>query len=1024
MVVVGVGKVLPAQQLQSEFYSINDGLSHKQVTNILLSRSGFVWIATSNGLNRFDGYDFLQIRKGGGNAVDARLSRNNIGRLGEDERGNIVVIYQNFSGFFDLLDPVTLEVTRVDLLPQKGIEGHPRDIAIGRDGKVYVTSIVQDGFTYLYRLVGTEFRKVWQIDDGWKSVAASVQTCPLATGLFLLYDTEHGMRLVDEYGQLIRQMNLAPYDPEARFGKGTYESLHFLHEDHLGRVWFSFFGRKGLFIWRGGEGEPGRYVKLPQNAYYTDIWGDQNGNLLIQESRRAGGQVDPIDLFCVTAEDEPINFGYLLQVGDVITTVAGRDFFRTIFFGINTGMKVVQNGQTRVANYLEKDLPDDRRGKEIGGITGDQNGHVYFLENSSVSSNYWYRIDQQTGDLDTVRLRDQNTGKPVRFVNGLDLQFDPKGYIWGLSATSSGNKGLLLRYDLHSCNVSSYIYNERFSCMTIDSVGRIWLGIESATGTGHLAVLEPETNQFALITDVNGQNFLQQSPPLYLYWGQEEQLWIGTQITGLYAYHPGTATVTYSTEGRQQDLLGDFVIQVIYQAEDQKLWLGTQNGLHIFDPLTESTERYTTQEGLAGNSIFGILPDDRGGYWISTSNGLSFFEPKTKTYRRYYRTDGLSSDEFNRFSFYRDDRDRYYFGGTNGLNVFTDKDLLVNRSTPNVLLTQIIRYGRDKVTMVSDLQNLEQLEIKEHEKSFAIQFALPVYTRPTRNRFRARLDGLDEDWVELNNEHTLRYNNLRGGQYMLYLQGADPNGNFSQDELILPIRVRQYFFEQTWFYILIFTLFVGLIFLFLQNRLQNRLHEERLRTRLSSDLHDEVSGLLAGITMQAELLQGATGDDKLRTRLQKIGEAGRKAMSKMGDVIWSIDSRRDNVGDLLTRMQEHADEVLLPLEIRYNLEVEKLEPSQKMPVNIRQDLYFIYKEAINNIAKHSTASRVEIFLRNAGSDFMMSIRDNGRGYRSDLPLRKGQGLSNLYMRASRLGANLDVIPGNGYQVNLKMRRFA
>ena len=152
-------------------------------------------------------------------------------------------------------------------------------------------------------------------------------------------------------------------------------------------------------------------------------------------------------------------------------------------------------------------------------------------------------------------------------------------------------------------------------------------------------------------------------------------------------------------------------------------------------------------------------------------------------------------------------------------------------------------------------------------------------------------------------------------------------------------------------------------------------------------------------------------------------------MSKMSDVIWSVDSRKDRIKDLVTRMREHADDILLPLDIQYKIDLEKLDKTEKLPVHIRQDLYFIYKEAINNIAKHSNAKQVQIFLGNVGPSFKMHIGNDSKTQNGTPSLngkshKKGQGLSNMQMRAHRINATLSIDKENGYAIDLQMKRFA
>jgi signal transduction histidine kinase len=194
-----------------------------------------------------------------------------------------------------------------------------------------------------------------------------------------------------------------------------------------------------------------------------------------------------------------------------------------------------------------------------------------------------------------------------------------------------------------------------------------------------------------------------------------------------------------------------------------------------------------------------------------------------------------------------------------------------------------------------------------------------------------------------------------------------------------------------------------------------------------------VSGLLAGITLQAELLKNKTDDKKLQARLHTVGEAGRSAMSQMSDVIWSIDSRRDTIGNLLQRMQEHADEVLLPLDIRYDFKAFGFDEKKELSGNIRQDVYFIYKEAINNIARHSNATKVEIELEQFAQQFELFIRDNGKpatdaapqnGLRTSVRAQKtGQGKDNMRMRAARLKGDITIDERGGYTMTFRMKRL-
>ena len=393
-------------------------------------------------------------------------------------------------------------------------------------------------------------------------------------------------------------------------------------------------------------------------------------------------------------------------------------------------------------------------------------------------------------------------------------------------------------------------------------------------------------------------------------------------------------------------------------------------------------------------------------------------------FRRYYRADGLASNRLLPAAALRSSDGRYFFGTDNGLTVFQEDDFSRQGAGADVMLTEVSIFGRSELRRLErNLGELRQVTLSPTEKSIAISFALPAGQRPGGSRFRYRLEGFNEDWVPLVNEQTVRFNNLGSGSYVLRIQGAGANGNFGLRETQLTINVRQYLIEKLWFQATLALTFAGLLFYIVMGRLRERLRNERLRTQLSADIHDEVSGLLAGITLQAELLQNRTQDEVLKERLSRVGEAGRTAMSKMSDVIWSIDSRRDTIGNLLQRMQEHADEVLLPLDIRYDFQASGFDEKRRIPGNIRQDIYFIFKEAVNNIARHSTATRVQIELENSAQFFELFIQDNGQPRTGETSVKTGQGRDNLRMRAGRLRGELVVDDREGYALTLRMQRI-
>jgi len=1014
-----------SHDLPTEYYSVNDGLSDRMVTDIIQSRRGLIWLSTPNGLNRFDGYEFIVFN----NHPDNRhqLSDSNIRKLNLDKDGNIVITYRTTYGLFDILNPETLELTTVKLLPENGIEGFPRLVTVNPEGKILVLAISKTATTVYEYVGGNQFRQAVSIAESHQEPSVAVHLIQFPNGDFLLNDSEMGLRHISASGRLDKRFGIEDFQCDDF--QGSYPgSAYFMHQDRQGQVWLSLQGQPGAFLYRPEDSSFESIPELEGKGYFTSIWEDQKGNILLGHSAQPGDVFPLQGLACMRSDSQLFNFDYLLNASRYIVSAFSKDFFRSVFLGIDTGLKIVQNRQSKIKNYLSEDLGQDRRGAVMRGIAGDGERFIYFLR----EVNHLYELDQLTGFLDTLHLIGPD-GREIYMDCTRSLHLDQEGNLWFTSCQSSTTQsGRLHRYNIESCELKTFEFHYPFNALALDRSGILWLCSQPTNSKGLLMQFDPHVEKFLPFEDQEENNPLRNATPHFIMEASDGKLWVGTE-NGLYLIDRETRqTKTYRAMKGQKNGLASDIVYVIHEDEQGRIWIGTTNGLNILDPETGQFLHYSRKDGLASNTVCGIVPDGNGNYWISTFNGLSYFEPGQETFRNFYSVDGLTHDEFNRFSYYRDQNGRHYFGGVNGINAFYSKDLLVNEATPPVVLTKITRYNsRLDSTIVQDnrLSVMEELTIYPSDSYFTIHFMLPTFTSPRRNQFKTRLEGYDNQWVYQGSTPYIRLNKLPPGTYVLHIQGADANGNWSTEEFALPIRIKPAFAQTFWFVLLCILAGSAIVYVIFQNRLEQRLEVERIRTKLSSDLHDELSGLLSGIAMQTDVLQMQVKETQIKDRLKQIGDVSRKAMSKMSDVIWSIDSRKDKVEDLLHRMREHADEMLVPLNIVYQMHISKLDRQKKIPVTLRQNLYFIFKEAINNIAKHSNGNKVNITLKNDGQDFSMIIRDNGapKGSKEEKLNGKktGQGMANLAMRAQRIKAELDIDKGgDGYTVRLKRKRFA
>ena len=160
-----------------------------------------------------------------------------------------------------------------------------------------------------------------------------------------------------------------------------------------------------------------------------------------------------------------------------------------------------------------------------------------------------------------------------------------------------------------------------------------------------------------------------------------------------------------------------------------------------------------------------------------------------------------------------------------------------------------------------------------------------------------------------------------------------------------------------------------------------------------------------------------------KPRLQRIAEISRNAMARMRDTVWAIDARQDRLENLLDRLREHAEETLSPKDIRFDIEVEKIDLKKNLPTRIRQNLYHIFKEAITNVVKHAQADEVKLRFTRTSSGVECSIQDNGKGLQKDYKTT-GQGLANMRMRAEQIDADFEVQKEAGFRITLYMKTLS
>lgn len=528
---------------------------------------------------------------------------------------------------------------------------------------------------------------------------------------------------------------------------------------------------------------------------------------------------------------------------------------------------------------------------------------------------------------------------------------------------------------------------------------------EFLLGTYGEGILHFKNGSFTQLTEADG---LANNTVLSIEQSADGSIWIATY--GGVSRLKDDEFTTYSIE----DGLPNNGVLDILESKSGEMWFATFGGLARLNG--GEIETITADDGLPDEVCYFLEQDDRGIFWIGTNKGvirMDYDDYKTNSkgklspFKLYTQNQGLAANEMNAGASFKDSRGHLWFGSVGGVTQYLPEKEFLHNAAPYIHIENF-RISGDPIPLNPEM------EIESHVQNIAIDFIGISFSAPDQVLYEYRLKNSGEDWQQTT-QRSVRYSALMPGDYTFEVRAQNNGGQWSKKTARIDFTVLAPFWMQWWFVVLVAIALIGIIVIFYNYyRIKKMIDIERMRVRIASDLHDDVGSALTEIALQSDFLQTMDVSDSLEDSLQQIGEQSRKIVSSLDDIVWSIDARNDTLGDLTDRMQDHVNRMLPNLEIHYNFDGNMQE---KLQVSHKENLYLIFKEAINNIAKHSDASRVDISLSTTGYGFSMSVEDNGSGF---MPERKsGQGLRNMKMRAKRMDANIIFKNKNGFEVRVE-----
>jgi signal transduction histidine kinase/ligand-binding sensor domain-containing protein len=824
------------QQKRLQFVTLtsDDGLSSSIVTGLLQDYEGLLWIGTPDGLNRYDGVNFVFYRNNPSD--EGSLIDNVVTSLFEDSEKNLLVG------------------------TEKGLSLYDRD-------KNNFRNFISDRTSPLYgldcsvlKICGDKPGNLW-----------------LATNIGLIY--------FDRKNNIIKQYTHDHLKKES-LSDNNVESVI---TDTKGRLWITthkdidiFNPENSSFIHMSDltNGNPVVHGMVFRNIvedHDGNIWFGSRGGLYRLSNFQEGEKPDMIHY---THDSKNSNSLSIDMINSLFVDAAGNVWIGTE----NGGLNLFNKQKNEFWHYRKDDFdPQSLNNESIEAICEDNAGNLWF---GTYSGGVNIALKNRTAIAKYQNLPGAENSLSHNSVTC--FMEDHRGRIW--VGTDGG--GLNLFDNLNNRFKRFNIYNSNLSsnsvlCVFEDSKKRIWLG----TWSGGLVRFDPESGVFHSYTTQNSK--IPDNNIFAIEEGFDDDLWLGSFEHGLIHFQVDknkftALTADNSKVGNQQVvkivrfsnqrlLIGtpenfqiftpadnNFVtffsdrdktgslsysrITDILVESDSSVWIGTPKGLNRYNPLTGSFIRYYDKDGLPDNFIKGLVTDSAGLLWVSTGRGVCRFDYRNGVKKNFTRADGFQSNEFLERSILKTRRGEIYLGSVNGFNIVDPEKIVENRTMPKILVIDFKIFNKSVQPGIKDsplkrnITETREITLSHDNSVLTFSFAIMDFSAPGKNRYSYLMENFDKEWIHSGNKGEATYTNLNPGTYVFRVRGSNNDGVWNNAGTSIRLTILPPWWSTLWFRlsaVLFFIVVFSAFFISRERRLNMRRVElEKLVEAKTSELKE------------------------------------------------------------------------------------------------------------------------------------------------------------------------------------------
>lgn len=982
-----------AERLPVRVYKTADGLESSAVNRLFYDSRGFMWFCTRDGLSRFDGYRFTNYKLNG--ATTASMFD-----FIERRNGDYLVVGQDGDVYrFDAKTPVI--ESDADNFPLLNAEKIYENIS----GKLFEDS---DGILWIIGDFG--LRRIQETEGKFSAVQFPISLPEgMKTSVFQIIEdsektfwmtTNRGLLRLAKDGQILAFYTTPP--PTAVRTYATY-----VFADVSGRIWVS--SQDGIYVLKPEtNAEPRPFTeniknKLPENAgeivKFTTADG-LNGQIVVAFHQTVDGRIWIVTNGGLTVFNGQTfrNFGAENGIGEFLTDIAEDENGNLWLASMSGVFKLITDG---FSTYTKA---DGLGRTDISAIYQNKNGEIFTAEGD------WF-VSRFTGEkfISALPNLGENRGAPLWTSNISFL--DSAGAWWFLTEKK------LFRFDVSKqiedlpnarpaaiFQSGEEFKNGAFYRLFEDSKGDVWISLRSSK-TEELGLNLWRRAENKIYKFGETENFPFGKSPSAFCEDLNGNLWIGFYHGGLARYKNGKFQVF-----SKSDNLPPGFITALHLDRSGKLWLTTtDSGVHVVEDVLAEKPVFRKIEGISSNNARALTEDSLGRIYVGTVRGIDRISPETNQILHFSSLDGLADDFVT--TALRDQSGALWFGTRNGLSRLlpkADKPL----DAPPILIAGLRIAGeKQKVSELGEIQ-VGKLELDYTQNNLQIDFFSVGFASPEQIRYQFKLEGADSDWSKPTPERTVNYSNLAAGEYRFFVRAVNSQGLTSENPAIFIFRIASPFWKTWWFLTLGSLLVVAIIYYLLRLRFQRRLELEKVRTRIATDLHDDIGASLSRISMLSEIVKHQNGDTNPDSakRLTQIASDARGLVDSMSDIVWAINPRKDSIESVVDRVCSFAADTLSTKGVHWTVESPTELNHLHLSAEQKRNLYLIFKEAVHNSARHSECKNARLKIRLERGNLIAEIFDDGKGfsseYKSDTKSLGGRGLTNMQTRAKEIGGHL------------------